>query len=202
MAALSRARKALSQDLRAPGSPGTPGRNRERGGCAVNLSTSTALVHSVLTAERDYAGLYQRVGPGLWRAIYAYSGGQRDVADDAVAEAFARAIQHDGVIRRPQSWLYRTAFRMAAAEVRRRRLQTEIGEYAYEQTQDVAEVLMALRKLTPSQRAAVYLHYQADLPIREIARLMGTSVAAVKVHLHRGRRRLRGLLGTEETSDA
>jgi RNA polymerase sigma-70 factor (ECF subfamily) len=91
---------------------------------------------------------------------------------------------------------------MAAAEVRRRRLQTEIGEYAYEQTQDVAEVLMALRKLTPSQRAAVYLHYQADLPIREIARLMGTSVAAVKVHLHRGRRRLRGLLGTEETSDA
>jgi len=30
---------------------------------------------------------------------------------------------------------------------------------------------------------------------------MGTSVAAVKVHLHRGRKRLRELLGTEETED-
>jgi RNA polymerase sigma-70 factor (ECF subfamily) len=155
----------------------------------------------VLTAERDYAGLYKAVGPVLWRAIYAYSGGQRDVADDAVAEAFARAIQHDGAIRRPQSWLYRTAFRIAAEEVRRRKSQTGIREHAYEQPLEVAEVLGALRELSPSQRAAVYLHYQADLPVREVARLMGTSVAAVKVHLHRGRRRLRGLLGTEETDD-
>lgn len=161
-----------------------------------------ALVHSVLTAQHDYAALYEAVGPSLWRAIYAYSGGQRDVADDAVAESFARAIQHDGAIRRPQSWLYRTAFRIAAAEVRRRKSQTELGEYMYEQPQGAAEVLRALGKLSPSQRAAVYLHYQADLPVREVARLMGTSVAAVKVHLHRGRRRLRGLLGTEETNDA
>jgi DNA-directed RNA polymerase specialized sigma24 family protein len=30
---------------------------------------------------------------------------------------------------------------------------------------------------------------------------MGTSSAAVKVHLHRGRNRLRELLGTEEVDD-
>jgi DNA-directed RNA polymerase specialized sigma24 family protein len=35
----------------------------------------------------------------------------------------------------------------------------------------------------------VFLHYQADLPVQEVARLMGTSSAAVKVHLHRGRTR-------------
>jgi len=156
----------------------------------------------VLTKQRDYAVLYQAVGPRLWRVIYAYSGGLREVADDAVAEAFARAIQHDGAIRRPEPWLYRTAFRIAAAELRRRRSQTEIGDRAYEQPRDVVEILTALHRLTPSQRAAVYLHYQADLPVREVARLMGTSVAAVKVHLHRGRRRLRELLGTEETNDA
>jgi RNA polymerase sigma-70 factor, ECF subfamily len=155
----------------------------------------------VLTAERDYAALYRAVAPPLWRAIFAYSGGLRDVADDAVAEAFARAIQHDGTIRQPRSWLYRTAFRIAAAELRRRRSQAEIGEYPYEPRQDLAEVLLVLRRLTPSQRAAVYLHYQVDLPVRDVARLMGTSVAAVKVHLHRGRGRLRELLGTEETSD-
>lgn len=157
----------------------------------------------MLTANRDYTALYQEIGPALWHAIYAYSGGLRDVADDAVSEAFARAIQHDGAIRRPQSWLYRTGFRIAAAEVRRRNRQTELGELSYEQPGGVEEVLMALRKLSPNQRGAVYLHYIGDLPIREIASLMGTSVAAVKVHLHWGRKRLREILGAEkeETND-
>jgi DNA-directed RNA polymerase specialized sigma24 family protein len=54
----------------------------------------------------------------------------------------------------------------------------------------------------PGQRAAVYLHYQADLPVREIAGLMGTSAATVKVQLSRGRRRLAQILGTGEVIDA
>jgi RNA polymerase sigma-70 factor (ECF subfamily) len=152
----------------------------------------------VLTAERDYVALYRTTGLALWRAIYAYSGGQRDVADDAVAEAFARAIQHDGAIRRPESWLYRTAFRIAAAELRRTRRLVELQDRALDESVDVTELLDALRLLSPNQRAAVFLFYQADLPVREVARLMGTSAAAVKVHLHRGRGRLRELLGTEE----
>ena len=60
----------------------------------------------------------------------------------------------------------------------------------------------ALRQLSPAQRAAVVLHYEADLPVQEVARRMGTSAGAVKVHLFRGRRRLRELLGEEEASDA
>lgn len=55
-------------------------------------------------------------------------------------------------------------------------------------------LLVALRRLSPAQRAAVYLHYQADRPVAEVATLLGMSVAAVKVHLFRGRQRLRSLL--------
>ncbi len=156
----------------------------------------------MLAAERDYVALYRTTGLALWRAVYAYSGGRRDVADDAVAEAFARAIQHDGAIRRPESWLYRTAFRIAAAELRRTRSLVELQDRAHDEPPDVTELLDALRLLSANQRAAVFLFYQADLPVREVARLMGTSVAAVKVHLHRGRGRLRELLGTEEVQDA
>jgi RNA polymerase sigma-70 factor, ECF subfamily len=156
----------------------------------------------VVRTERDYVALYRTTGLALWRAIYAYTGGRRDVADDAVAEAFARAIQHDGAIRRPESWLYRTAFRLAAAELRRTRQLVELHDQVHVEPQDVTELLGALRQLSPNQRAAVFLFYQADLPVREVARLMGTSVAAVKVHLHRGRGRLRELLGTEEVQDA
>jgi RNA polymerase sigma-70 factor, ECF subfamily len=156
----------------------------------------------VLTRERDYAALYRTTGLALWRAVYAYTGGRRDVADDAVAEAFARAIQQDGVIRRPESWLYRTAFRIAAAELRRTRSLTELQDWAHDEPPEVTDLVKALRSLSPNQRAAVFLFYQADLPVREVARLMGTSTAAVKVHLHRGRGRLRELLGDEEVRDA
>lgn len=168
----------------------------------VNLRAAQRLVVGVLMAERDYVALYRDVAPPLWRAIYAYSGGQRHVADDAVAEAFARAIQHAGAIRQPRSWLYRTAFRIAAAELRWAQSQAELRERAYDPPDDLVEVMAALRKLSPNQRAAVYLHYRADLPVREVARLMGTSTAAVKVHLHRGRKRLRELLGMKEADDA
>ena len=153
--------------------------------------------------QRDYAALYREVGPQLWRAILIYSGGRREVADDAVGEAFARAIASDGVIRRPFPWLYRTAFRIAAAELRREDppLPLPLAEPRFDDPA-TDDLMQALRRLSPSQRAAGFLHYEADLPVREVARLMGTSTAAVKVHLHRGRNRLRQLLGTEEVADA
>jgi DNA-directed RNA polymerase specialized sigma24 family protein len=44
----------------------------------------------------------------------------------------------------------------------------------------------------------VYLHYRADLPVREVAHITGMSSAAVRVHLMRGRRRLAELLGDED----
>src|SRR3990170_3129622 len=50
--------------------------------------------------ERDLELLYRDAGPRLWRAIYGFAGGRRDVADDAVAEAFARPRQRPGRHRR------------------------------------------------------------------------------------------------------
>lgn len=38
----------------------------------------------------DIEEVFREVSPTLWRALYAYSGGRREIADDAVAEAFAR----------------------------------------------------------------------------------------------------------------
>lgn len=117
-----------------------------------------------------------------------------------MAEAFARALEHAGQIREPVPWLYRTAFRIAAAELRRREPEaapdTGAGSAA-----GLESLIPALRQLSPAQRAAVVLHYEADLPIREVAAQMGTSMAAVKVHLFRGRRRLRQLLGEEGNDD-
>ena len=140
----------------------------------------------------------------IWRAVYAYSGGRRDVADDAVAEAFARAIARPETVREPVPYLFRVAFRIAAADLKEASRQTELleSDRTAEDPEPAADLMAALRRLSPSQRASVYLHYRADLPVREVAQVMGTSSAAVRVHLMRGRRRLAELLRESEEVEA
>ncbi len=139
----------------------------------------------------------------MFRAVYAFAGGRGQVAEEAVAEAFARALEHERGIRDPVPWMYRTAFRIAAAELRRER-----NEDAEPPEQDataepagLGDLMGALLELSPNQRAAVVLRYEADLPVAEIARRMGMSAPTVRVHLHRGRKRLRELLGADEVSN-
>jgi RNA polymerase sigma-70 factor (ECF subfamily) len=155
-------------------------------------------------AAHDFDAIYREAGARLWRSLYAYTAGQREIAHEALAEAFARAMERDGQIRDPVPYLYRTAFRIAAAEMRRARNLAPAMEPSATDPAGSADLFAALRHLTPGQRAAVFLHYQADLPVREVAALMGTSTAVVKVHLSQGRKRLRVLLADDEvaTDDA
>jgi RNA polymerase sigma-70 factor (ECF subfamily) len=152
-------------------------------------------------AGHDFDALFREHAGAVFRAVYAYSGGRRALAEEATAEAFARAIASERRIRRPIPWIYRTAFRAAAAELRKERREP-IDPPTAEEPAGLGHVVDALRALTPNQRAAIVLRYEADLPVRDIAARMGTSAATVRVHLHRGRNRLRDLLGTEETDDA
>ena len=69
----------------------------------------------------------------------------------------------------------------------------------YEMPEPVVDLVRALRELSPMQREAVVLHHLADLPVAEVASILGTSRSAVTVHLHRGRKRLKTLL--QEASD-
>jgi RNA polymerase sigma-70 factor (ECF subfamily) len=151
--------------------------------------------------ELDQEQLYRDIGPGLWRAIYVYAGARRDIADDAVAEAFTRAMEAGDQIRDPKAWLYRVAFRAAAAELKRGSGESVDHERppTTDEPPDLLTVMDALRQLPPNQRAAIVLHYRLDLSVRQIAEALGIAPATVRVHLHRGRNRLRELL--KETDD-
>jgi RNA polymerase sigma factor (sigma-70 family) len=150
-----------------------------------------------LSGDHDFDAIWREAGPAIWRAVLVYAGGRRTIADDAVAEAFARAIERTGSIRDPIPYLYRISFRVAADDLRRTSSIAEPEDQAIHDTVEDTDMLEALKRLTPTQRAAVYLHYRADLPVRDVARMLGTSSAVVRVHLMRGRRRLAGLLGDE-----
>lgn len=151
-----------------------------------------------IDAERDLERLYREQGGRLWRSI-VLSTGSRDVADDAVAEAFAQALARGDAIRDPAAWIWRAAFRIAAGELKERSM---AGLTAIEPSEDapesVVDLMRALAELTPHQRTAVVLADYGGYPHREIARILGSSVSAVGVHVHRARRRLRRLLEADD----
>jgi RNA polymerase sigma-70 factor, ECF subfamily len=138
-------------------------------------------------------GLYRRDGARLWRAVLMFAG-DREVAGDAVAEAFAQALRRGDAIRDARRWVWRAAFRIAAGELKRRRRSALPAERSYEESDLPLLLREALIRLSPKQRASVVLHHYAGYPVREVARIIGSSPSAVGVHLHRARERLRRLL--------
>jgi RNA polymerase sigma-70 factor (ECF subfamily) len=140
--------------------------------------------------------LYRDEGDRMWRALLAFAG-DPEVASDAVAEAFAQALRRGDAIRDPARWVWRTAFRIAAGMLKERRMmepEQDVG-LSYEMDLPARELIEALRQLSPRQRASVVLHHAAGYPVREVAAILGSTPAAVKVHLMRGRDRLRRSLG-------
>jgi RNA polymerase sigma-70 factor (ECF subfamily) len=144
--------------------------------------------------------VYREHGDRLWRAVLAFAG-DPEVASDAVAEAFAQALRRGDEIREPDRWVWRAAFRIARGELKARRDRGQsfpLREERYGMDTETVELIEALRRLPTKQRASVVLHHGGGYPIREVALIIGSTPAAVRVHLSRGRRRLRDLMGGDD----
>jgi RNA polymerase sigma-70 factor, ECF subfamily len=145
--------------------------------------------------------VYREVGPDVWKAIYAFAGASREVADEAVAEAFAQAARRVDAIRDLRPWIYRAAFRIAAGELQRLRVTSAIGPRPSRTEDDPAnhvELKELLRLISRSEREAFVLRELLGLSTRETASIMGTSPVAVRVHIHGARKRLRALYHQED----
>ena len=142
--------------------------------------------------------LYRERGDRIWRGLLAFSG-DPEIASDAVAEAFAQVLGRGDEVRDPERWIWRAAFRIAAGELKdRRRAEVTLTAVSYEMEEPARDLVVALGALSERQRAAVVLHDAAGYPAKEVARIVGSTEAAVRVHLMRGRRRLRELLREDE----
>lgn len=142
--------------------------------------------------------LYKEDGNRLWWALLGYTG-NRDVASDAAAEAFARALKAADSILDPAGWVWRVAFRVATAELReadRRHPASEDGSYEFDDRP--LQVTIALHRLSARQRAAFILFYLDDRTTEQIASILRMAPATVSVHLYRARQRLRTMLGDDD----
>jgi len=148
---------------------------------------------------------YEEIHARLWRAVLAWSG-SADVADEAVAEAFAQAARRGAAIADPAAWIWRAAFRIGAGELaRRRRDGHRSSALAPEPTValpiDTVDLLRALQQISDQQRRAIVLVDAAGFTGPEAAALLGTSAATVRVQVVRARRRLRTLLADDPTPE-
>jgi RNA polymerase sigma-70 factor (ECF subfamily) len=136
----------------------------------------------------------------------------RDLARDIAQEAFIELMTHwNSVSRyeRPEAWVRRVAIRLAMRTRRRdvmRLTRERLADAAHQgvgpaSPADALDLMAAVRRLSPAQRAAVALFYYEDRPVSEVADILACTQSTAKVHLHKARQRLASLLG-EVSSDA
>lgn len=138
----------------------------------------------------------------LVRAL-SLSLGDRELAAEAVDEAFTRALHRWHVVGdfdSPQAWIYKTARNWATSRFRRglrdRRYAPKIA--SPDSTTDLLPdpaLAKALEALPSTQRNVLVLRYYLDWPIASIADALDISVGTVKSRTNRALKELNRVLG-------
>ncbi|HEY5258394.1 MAG TPA: sigma-70 family RNA polymerase sigma factor [Candidatus Baltobacteraceae bacterium] len=126
----------------------------------------------------------------------------RALAEDVAQEACAIVFRRVGRLRSVEAfgvWFYRIVLHEALALAnlpRPLQLVENLARAAgVDETIDRIDILDALARLAPAQRAAIVLHYYARMNSREIAVVLGIPDSSVRFHLANARKRLERLLG-------
>jgi RNA polymerase sigma-70 factor (ECF subfamily) len=123
-------------------------------------------------------------------------------AEDVLMDTLLTALDRGSSLRDASAmrqWLLKIATNQALSRQRRFRnvkwvqLAPDYPGPAMDTTEHVA-LVQGLATLPIRSRAAVVLHYYADLPVAEVATVMGTSQNTVKSQLRTGLARLREIL--------
>jgi RNA polymerase sigma factor (sigma-70 family) len=119
----------------------------------------------------------------------------REAAEDAWQETFLRALRAYSSLqhgRHLRAWVYTIAHRVAIDDVRRRRPQASLPEWAVEDSRPAyAELADLTRDLPPKERVAVVLRYGYDLDYDQIGDVLESSGVAARQAASSGVRRLR-----------
>ncbi|MDL4773199.1 MULTISPECIES: RNA polymerase sigma factor [Thermomonosporaceae] len=150
--------------------------------------------------EKRFTAIYDDCRQRVW--AYAVSRAGRQVADEVVSETFAVAWRRRRDVPDPAlPWLLGVARNVLRddhkAETRRAAFTAELARWAPPPPGDVAEevaerlaVLRAMAALPEGDREILILVAWQGLTPRQAARVVGCSPAALRVRLHRARRRL------------
>lgn len=156
---------------------------------------------------RDFfIGGYPQVVRTVWFVVHDWAVAE-EVAQDAFLELYrnwSRLRDYD----RPDLWVRRVAIRWAQREAARQAKREALEQAAFTPVPahdglrlPDPDLVAAIRDLPPRQRAIVVLYYLEDLPMAEVADLVGCSSSTGFVHLHHARKRLAAALTLEVDDD-
>lgn len=153
----------------------------------------------------DFSDFYTTQKDRVFRVVLA-AGGHRVVAEDAVAEAFARAFGRWSKLRdhpNPAAWVMLTAMNLQRSWWRRARREVlhptpGQGLSPAADVEITASVRNALAALPRRQREVLALRILGDMSQQDTADALGIAVGTVGAHLHRALATLRSLIRTSD----
>jgi len=162
----------------------------------------------------DFAEFYRRTRDECLRAVLV-SVGDRDLAQELVDEAFARACASWRKVSKhpaPTAWVVRTALNENISRWRRRRREVAVpdpgtfadpsGTYGTAGNAIDPRIMAALLRLPARQRQVVALRVFLDLDTERTAEVLGIAPSTVKAHLARALGALRDDLVPIEEQEA
>jgi RNA polymerase sigma-70 factor (sigma-E family) len=140
----------------------------------------------------EFAEFYETSRDACLRAVTA-CGADRPLAEELVAEAFARAWTSWRQVSRhpaPRAWVVRTALNARVSSWRRHRHEVPLADHEPASASDPsemvdAELIAALRRLPARQREVVALRVLLDLDTETTAEVLGIAPGTVTAHLSR-----------------
>ncbi len=160
--------------------------------------------------KQAFDALYEKYKNILLRMAYLVSGQMYD-AEDIVQETFVKCFLHIGDLRKNDGfkpWLFQILYRTAYGHGKKRRREIPEEDIAIRadatdgitsldriiQTETDQKVKQAVQSLDFKHRAVVVLYYFNEMPMKEIARVLGCTEGTVKSRLFAARKKLKGKL--------
>lgn len=174
------------------------------------------LVERARSGDHDAFSVLARASIARMYSIATLILRDRDRAQDAVQDALVAAWRDVRAIRDPRAWdawLYRLTVRACylAAHRERRRTVVELHVVPDPEPTVPNDLVTSLAErdrmerelllLPLDQRAVMVLHFYLDLPLSEVAGILGIPVGTAKSRFHRGLEALRASMGTDVGRD-
>ena len=156
----------------------------------------------------EFAEFYESARDDCLR-IVLLNVGDRQLAEDLVAEGFTRAWMSWRKVRAlqaPHAWVVRTALNANVSRWRRHRREVALDSHDIAMPADQGaaisgELLAALRRLPLRQREVVTLRLLLDLDTETTARVLGIAPGTVGAHLHRAAETLRSAIARHDDQE-
>ena len=173
----------------------------------VDVDSDQDVIARVLAGDRDsFAVLIGRYSDPLYRHALGMTGSP-DVAEDILQTSFIKAFHHLGEVRgRFDAWLFRIVANGCKdwlKNIRRSHLSYDEDDQpstfaspdeGLDRTELRQDLDAALAQLAPSLREAFIMKHVEGRSYEDMADLLGTTVGALKMRVHRAREALQTLL--------